>query len=77
MPTKKLDLSWMDPPQAPDPTKQAKKQKIIRLPSSAELACSECGDPMGAWWLYQGFRYCFVCAPEWLRKPTETNLPKG
>jgi hypothetical protein len=70
----KLDLSWMDPPKAPT---EEKKKVVPEVKITAdELACSDCGERW-AWWLYQGFRYCKGCAPEWLRKPTEENVPRG
>ncbi len=71
--TQKLDLSWMDAP--PVQAEPAPLQAPPVLPKA--LRCGVCGDAAIPCWGYGGINHCEMCAPLWLRSPTEENLPGG
>jgi hypothetical protein len=71
MPTKKLDLSWMNPPK---PQTEAPKKKGPPPAPKQPEPCCECGD-RDAWWGFQDLWFCGLCAPNSLKRPTMENLP--
>jgi len=68
MPTKKLDLSWMDGPPPPKP--KPRVPPVVTAPPN----CCECGD-RDAWYGFHDLWFCALCAPVGLRRPTESNIP--